>query len=193
MVAKGHLQAVPGEEGAAVSDFVPIPGAPLYGVDRLGGVVRLSTMRPMRPRPDRKGYLHVRIQLGEDGKKAANPTRSSIVLRTFIGPRPSGFQAAHLNGDNTDDRLENLAWVAPAENERHKRIHGTALLGTRNHQAKLTDDAVRFIRANCVRGWGGNVVALAEKFGVSQDTVRLVEKGVIWKHVVAELKAAGGG
>jgi hypothetical protein len=37
-----------------------------------------------------------------------------LVLRAFVGPRPSPtHQAAHGNGRRHDNRLENLRWATP--------------------------------------------------------------------------------
>lgn len=36
-----------------------------------------------------------------------------LVLETFLGPSEAGQQPLHLNGDPSDNRLENLAWVIP--------------------------------------------------------------------------------
>src|SRR4051794_38956740 len=33
-----------------------------------------------------------------------------LVLEAFVGQRPNGCEAAHLNGDRLDNRLENLIW-----------------------------------------------------------------------------------
>jgi len=44
------------------------------------------------------------------------------VLLAWVGPCPKGCQCDHLNGDNTDNRLENLQWVTPRENQRRAGI-----------------------------------------------------------------------
>lgn len=33
-----------------------------------------------------------------------------MVLESFVGPKPPGAHAKHLNGDIRDDRLVNLEW-----------------------------------------------------------------------------------
>ena len=44
------------------------------------------------------------------------------VLEAWGFPRPKGYECDHINGNNTDNRLANLEWVAPAENTRRRWI-----------------------------------------------------------------------
>ncbi len=50
---------------------------------------------------------------------------SSLVLETFVGPRPFKAVVRHLNGNSQDDRLINLAWGTQSENILDKIKHGT--------------------------------------------------------------------
>lgn len=47
-----------------------------------------------------------------------------LVLTAFRGTRPGGYEGAHLNGDQFDNRLENLAWKTPKENSADAYLHG---------------------------------------------------------------------
>ena len=41
---------------------------------------------------------------------------------TWIGPRPSGCECDHINGNIYDWRADNLEWVTPAENRKRAVI-----------------------------------------------------------------------
>lgn len=48
-----------------------------------------------------------------------------LVARAFLGERPLGKEIRHLNGNASDPRLANLAYVTHRDNELDKRAHGT--------------------------------------------------------------------
>ena len=47
-----------------------------------------------------------------------------LVMAAFVGPRPVGDHTRHLNGDPSDNRLENLAYGTPSENQMDRIRHG---------------------------------------------------------------------
>lgn len=46
-----------------------------------------------------------------------------LILEAFVGPVPAGKQVDHLNGIRNDNRLENLEYKTPSENNRNKRTY----------------------------------------------------------------------
>jgi hypothetical protein len=70
----------------------------------------------------------------------------SLVLEAFVGPRPDGHVGGHRDGNGSNNRLSNLAWITYVENESDKRRHGRSPVGERNPFAKLTVDLVRAMR-----------------------------------------------
>ncbi len=66
--------------------------------------------RSDRPNP----YLRVKVQ----GRKSA--AVSVLVLETFVGPKPDGHEADHINFDSLDNRLVNLRWLTSEENQARK-------------------------------------------------------------------------
>ncbi|AEK09646.1 HNH endonuclease [Mycobacterium phage Mozy] len=56
-----------------------------------------------------------------------------LVLEAFVGPRPEGMNACHNNGIPNDNRVENLRWDTPSENNRDLIRHGTHVQARKTH------------------------------------------------------------
>lgn len=124
------------------------------------------------------GYLSG--SLSYQGKKRSCSVHT-MVLETFCGPKPEGWEVRHINGDRTDNRLENLAWGTAKQNAADKKLHGTENLGERNGMAKLTADQVS--EARILRKTGMKVQTLADHYGVSIGTMSTALRGVTWGHL----------
>jgi hypothetical protein len=122
-------KAIPGYDGYEVSDFGNVRSYYLKGNHKRK---RAEFPRLLRLRGER----YPSVQLPVDGTYR-NRAVHRLVMLAFFGPCPEGFEVAHLNGDNTDNRLVNLAYVSHVENESHKVAHGTSSAGEGNSNAAL--------------------------------------------------------
>ncbi|MCO7566429.1 HNH endonuclease [Pseudomonas sp. S 311-6] len=132
----------------------------------------LGRSRPVKGRilkPTRKsnGYYHLTLN-AEGQQKTVHVHR--IVLEAFSGPCPEGMEALHRNGDQGDNRLENLRWDFHVENCADRSRHGRC-------QHKLSFEQVKEIKAliGTIRQ-----VDIAERFGVSQPVISAIKLGRIW-------------
>lgn len=174
--------------------WLPIAGHEgVYAVSDLGRVKRLahtakhiwrgkvrSVYRPellMKPTPNAGGYPCVSLSSG--GKGRTHPVHR-LVLFAFVGPAPDGLQCAHLNGNQQDARLCNLAWVSAQENADHKREHGTNRKGEEVANSVLTESQVLQIAA--LRG-KIRAPLCAESFGIGKNTVNNIWLGKTWSHL----------
>lgn len=56
-----------------------------------------------------------------------------LVLEAFIGPRPKGMVCRHFpDRDTRNNRLDNLRWGTPEENQADKIVHGTSNYGLKH-------------------------------------------------------------
>jgi hypothetical protein len=120
----------------------PIPGHSGYEVSDLGrvrsidrAVIKMTRGRPvphrlkgrvLKPGTTGRGYLMV--VLGHGGATYVH----HLVLQAFVGPRPDGHEAAHGDGNRTNNRLVNLRWATPKENAADRYRHGTVMFGSRH-------------------------------------------------------------
>jgi hypothetical protein len=155
-----------------------------YEVSNLG---RVRAMRDRWGRPvervlarrlDDKGYWRSTLRIGDQYRAS---TLYPLMLEAFVGPRPDGCEASHINGNSQDDRLENLCWETHAENVARQRAHGTIMFGRKNSQAKLTDaDVIEIRRA---RQSGEYLQSIADRYGISDSNVSLICVGGGWPEV----------
>jgi hypothetical protein len=99
-----------------------IPGyhAYRYQVSDEGKIYSLLHKRVIEPSINRGGYQNVLLSQGGRSKRVYV---HRVVLEAFVGPCPEGMQACHCNGNPTDNRLENLRWDTPLENQADRYHH----------------------------------------------------------------------
>jgi hypothetical protein len=113
--------------------------------------------------------------------KATPRTVHSLVCEAFHGPRPGGFWVAHNDGDPSNNRASNLRWATPTENSADTTAHGRRRVGV-EHKLHVLSEAEAMAIRDAPKYWGC-VAALAERYGVSTQTVKLIRSRKAWKHL----------
>lgn len=147
--------------------FVPVPGYPGFSVSEDGEI--RGPRGPLRPMARDSGHLYVLPY-----RKPKLDVHVAVLL-AFVGPKPEGTEARHLNGVPTDNRLDNLAWGTRLENAADRQLHGAEPWGEAKSDARLTVEQVRKIRAD---SRSSRTVGVA--FGVSHSTVQRIRRGEDW-------------
>jgi len=104
---------------------------------------------------------------------------------------PKGYVVMHRCDNPSCVNPEHLKPATVQENNKDKQIKGRQSFpkGTANAGAKLTDDQVRDIKARAIVGSrvgynnGSNIKEIAAEYNVIPETVRLIARGHIWKHI----------
>lgn len=162
-----------------------IPEFPDYAVSNLGNVKRIKDAKTAKAGRQLKSSKmpsgYVGIILRRDGRSITQYVHT-LVLSAFICPRPSPVhQAAHYNGVRWDNRLANLRWALPIENNADKKKHGTDQVGMKHHMRKITDADVLEIRR--LRSLGMYCKDIAKRFGLHKAYISLVANGKRWSHI----------
>jgi hypothetical protein len=132
----------------------------------------------LKPNHDRGG--HPRVSLMRE-QKATYKFVHTLMMESFVGPRPKGFHVCHNNGVADDNRLENLRYDTPKGNTADKKVHGTDGTGSRNPFAKLDEDKVSKIKK--LRREGRSVKSLAKQFDSCVSGIYTILRGESWQHV----------
>lgn len=159
-----------------------IPGYKNYSVTEDGRVFTHKYNRFLKPSSYRRGYQRVSLT-NENG--LSSHSVHSLVLLTYVGPRPDGFHGSHLDGNPKNNNLSNLKWCSPKENMSHRNIHGTAQIGEKHYFSKAKEEQVIWLRKNFRENDSGhtNIYELAEKTGIHHATVTNIIRGNSWKHL----------
>ena len=105
-----------------------VDGYPDYECSTLGRIRRKASARSSRAHAhaELRGWLdpdgYRRYELRKDNKK--HLVRGHVaVAATYYGPCPDGHECRHLDGDPSNNRLDNLAWGTDAENKADRAWH----------------------------------------------------------------------
>jgi len=123
-----------------------------------------------------RGYALCGLWL--NGKRFSRPVHR-LVLEAFVGLRPEGKEAAHINGVRDDNRLENLMWATKEENAKHRDLHGTTMKGDNHFRAKLKESDIPDILDRLAKG--ESCASIARVYGVSRSTISLIKRGGAWR------------
>ena len=146
-----------------------------YEIGTDGSVRNEKTGRVRKPHI-KKDTGYAQIDLWKNGKSRTFHVQR-LVLEAFVGPKPPGKECSHINGNRKDNRLENLEYDTCSGNNSRKHEHGTMAQGSKNGQAKLTEEQVLEIWR--LRGQFTQS-ELARRYGVGQVAISNILLGRNW-------------
>ena len=158
-------RAIPKNEGYEVSSLGRV-----RSLDRLLADGRRCSGKVLSTWTAGAGYQYV--SLGAKVKMGVH----RLVAISFHG-LPLGLrnEAAHTNGQSSDNRAENIVWATRSENEQHKRAHGTYARPVNYYkpgQKKRGTKPSRHPHADQIakmRAGGMTIAKLAQEFGMSKS------------------------
>jgi len=139
-------------------------------------------------KPDIADSEHCRVTLYKNGRVYRKLVHR-LVLETYIGKCPIGYECRHLDGNPKNNRLKNLCWGTRSENSKDAIKHGThpglKTKGESHSHAKLTEQNVRMIiylsRIDLF-----TQREIADIYDISEACVSNIVHKKAWKHIWAE-------
>lgn len=125
----------------------------------------------LKPTPDKDGYRCIRLYSPRGWKQARIAV---LVCTAFHGPCPAGQECRHLNGDNSNDAADNLAWGTSVENKADQILHGTKRQGDNHHKTIHSEAVIEQIRS--LKGQKKQR-EVAAQFGTTQSYVSEIWSG----------------
>lgn len=145
---------------------------PGYRIYEHGEIFSEKTNKFLKKTKSTRGYYRIVLMM-PGGKRSISLSIARLTLTAWFGDCPKGLCCAHLDGDKENNHYTNLKWVTYKENDHHKLLHGTRVMGFKHPASKLTPAQANYILKNYKRPSYGcsNAKALGKKFGVSATTV----------------------
>lgn len=103
-----------------MTQFRTIAGFEMYAVGDDGTVINQRTGIVIRQRKTTNGYMRVNLRTGKEKyEKPKSRTIHRLVAEAFLDPVPGRNYVNHIDGDKTNNRVDNLEWCTCKENSTH--------------------------------------------------------------------------
>lgn len=164
--------------------WLPVPeSGRKYFVSDHGRVASFGRLSPtggiLKGEVDKDGYTRVCLSLNDRKQKWVV---SRLVLTVFVGPPDNVLmEAAHNDGDPSNNSLGNLRWATRKENVDDKITHGTQQIGSKNPAAMQAEDRIRVVK-RCLE-LGITLKNTAYIAGVTKHIAADVSRGRTWAHI----------
>lgn len=107
--------------------WLPVPGwEGWYEVSSEGMVRRIAPGHHTRPGYVLRPYLgrallYLRVRLHRPDRRFQRPVHT-LVASAFLGPRPSGMEVDHIDGDPKNNAATNLQYLTKRDNLAKRRL-----------------------------------------------------------------------
>ena len=165
--------------------WVKIPGFEVYEISNLGNLRRLTKHRGIRcltPEVTRLGYIRVRLCVGEKQRRVLI---HRLVAESFLDKPSWATEVNHIDGDKSNNNVENLEWSTRRKNIRHAFNSGLmkGLRGEGNSSSKLSLKQVKEIKELLKKPYLGINIDLGKKYGVVPEAISAIRHGKNWGHI----------
>jgi hypothetical protein len=147
-------------------------------VPKLGGKLYTVTGRILK-QVVKASSGHMRVYLSKEGRLTTFYVHRLVAV-AFLGSIPRGFIVCHKVNDPTDNRVSNLYYGTPLDNQKDRIKDRTDLRGSACSWSKLSETDVYAIKSAVSNGI--KQIDIARTYGVSAALVCNIVNKKVWKH-----------
>jgi len=171
---------------SVLEGFKEIPGYDgRYFINEQGQVWSVAKSRLMSPQTDAT-HPYPWVLLTKPDKKKQPTTLYFLMRLTWMSPAPGEIGIGrgkwcvnHIDGDKTNNHINNLEWCTNEENLRHAWENNLQSHGENRPNAQFTSEQVREIRLRLIDG--EKVKNLAQEFKASLESIKRIQQYATWK------------
>jgi hypothetical protein len=168
---------------------------PFYGISRSGEIVsfarcslsRLNAQpnirqKTLRVKPDRQGYLQVSV-VDYCGQAKTLKVHQLTAMAWLGYDSSTGKQVNHIDGDKSNNKVENLELVSPSENVKHayKNNLMVGLKGESNPSSRITEAQAKAAWDLFMNGLKPKQASV--RLGIPHSICKRIYARKSWKHI----------
>lgn len=156
-----------------------------YQISNLGNVYNIKTEKPLKPSPDKDGYL--RVSLFVNSKKYTIKVHRLVADAFCINSNPDEFNIVHHKDANVKNNIwENLEWCNTLINNRHTHLCGNykRLTGELNGASVYTELQIKEVCELLMNEV--HPAQISKKLNIPYKMVNSIYKKRVWNYLVSE-------
>lgn len=147
----------------------------LYSVTENGEVLSHINNKFLKPQHNGNGYMCVYLS---NNKVQTKHFIHRLVAKAFIKNPKNKRTINHINGNKKDNRVKNLEWLSYSENHIHAYDISLKSLSRKLNEQQASDIFLSSEKNKL----------LAQKYKVSETTIRDIKRGRTWGRITGKLK-----
>lgn len=148
-----------------------------YQISNTGKVRNKKTGLILKPKYNQKGYQYVNLSVGRT--KSIKWYIHRLVGFHFIPNPENKPQINHIDGNPSNNVVENLEWVTNEENQCHAVLNNLHFQGETHKDSKFTNESVKLLPKLIEIGF--SVVDINKLTGVATQNIKKIINGITWR------------
>lgn len=150
-----------------------------YQISNTGKVRNKKTGLILKPFYNKKGYQYVKLSINK--YKSAKWYIHRLVGFHFIENPYNKPQINHIDGNPSNNNMNNLEWVTNEENQKHAVLNNLHFQGEQHRSSKFTNESIRLLPVLVDIGF--SIKELNELTGVSINNIKKILDGKTWRQL----------